>query len=118
MGIREQTLAYMADRRIRRGQMAERIGFPISVFCKWLDRRHHGSQPRQVEAALMAYFKRRELVERQRQKKFLQLKTSALVMERCEEARRGRELVMLYGPPGDQQDLLPAGIRSPASRRG
>ncbi len=48
----------------------------------------------------MAYFKRTELIERQRQKKFLQLKTSALVMERCEEARRGRELVVLYGPPG------------------
>ncbi len=100
MGIREQTRAYMAEKRIRRDQMAQRIGFPVSVFCKWLDRRHHGSQPRQVEAALMAYFKRTELIERQRQKKFLQLKTSSLVMERCEEARCGRELVVLYGPPG------------------
>ena len=87
MGIREQTRAYMAERRIRRDEMARRIGFPVSVFCKWLDRRHHGSQPREVEAALTAYFKRTELVERQRQKKFLRLKTSALVMERCEEAR-------------------------------
>ncbi len=100
MGIREQTRDYMAEKRIRREEMARRIGFPVSVFCKWLDRRHHGSQPRQVEATLMAYFKRTELIERQRQKKFLRLKTSALVMERCEEARRGRELVVLYGPPG------------------
>ncbi len=37
MGIREQTLDYMADRRITRGEMAQRIGFPVSVFCKWLD---------------------------------------------------------------------------------
>jgi len=53
-----------------------------------------------VEAALVAYFKRTALIERQRQKKFLKLKTSALVMERCEEARKDKELVVLYGPPG------------------
>ncbi len=37
MGIREQTLACMAEKRITRGEMAQRIGFPVSVFCKWLD---------------------------------------------------------------------------------
>ncbi len=39
MGIREQTRDYMAEKRIRREEMARRIGFPVSVFCKWLDRR-------------------------------------------------------------------------------
>ena len=80
--------------------MARRVGIAVPTFCKYLDHRHHGSHPRQVEASLLAYFKRTEIVERQRQKKFMQLKTSALVMECCEEARREKELVVLYGLPG------------------
>jgi len=100
MNTREKTRAYMEQQRLNRAELARRIGLPIATFCKYLDRKHHGSQPRQVEAALVAYFKRMELIERQRQKQFLQLKTSAIVMERCEAARRERELVVLYGPPG------------------
>lgn len=100
MDVREKTRAYMEQQRLSRAEMAQRIGLPAATFSKYLDRLHHGSQPREVEATLVAYFKRMELIERQRQKKFLQLKTSAIVMERCEEARRERELVVLYGPPG------------------
>ena len=100
MDLREKTHAYMEQKRVSRTEMARRVGIEVPTFCKYLDHRHHGSHPRHVEAALVAYFKRTELIERQRQKKFLQLKTSALVMERCEEARREKELVVLYGPPG------------------
>jgi DNA transposition AAA+ family ATPase len=98
--IREKTRAYMAQQGLSRAEMARRAGLSVPVFCKWLDRRHHGSEPRQTEATLTAYFKRTELIERQRQKQFLQLRTSAIVLERCEEARREKELVVLYGPPG------------------
>ena len=100
MELRNKTRAYMREQEITRDEMARRIGFPVSTFCKWLDQLHHGTHPRRTEAALVAYFKRAELIERQRQKKFIQLRTSAVVMERCEEARRERELVVLYGPPG------------------
>ncbi len=98
--IREKTRAYMKQQGITRAEMARRVGLPISTFCKFLDRRHHGSHPRETQTALVGYFKRTEVVERQRKKKFLRLKTSVLVLERCEEARRERELVVLYGPPG------------------
>lgn len=100
MDLREKTRSYMKQQGLSWAEMAQGIGFPTSTLAKYLHRKHHGSQPRQVEVALVAYFKRGELVERQRQKKFLQLKTSAIVLERCEEARRERELVVLYGPPG------------------
>jgi len=100
MDLRKKTLAHLQEQGITREEMARRAGLSVSVFCKWLDHRHHGTQPRKMEAALVAYFKRAELIERQRQKKFFQLRTSAVVMERCEEARRERELVVLYGPPG------------------
>src|SRR3972149_4239969 len=100
MDLRKKTRTYMQEQGITRDEMARRIDFPVSTFCKWLDHRHIGTRPREVEAALVAYFKRAELVERQRQKKYLKLRTSAIVMERCEEARRERELVVLYGPPG------------------
>jgi len=100
MDLRKKTRAYIEEQGINRDEMARRIDFPVAIFCKWLDHRHIGTRPREVEAALVAYFKRARIVERQREKKFLRLRTSALVMERCEEARRERELVVLYGPPG------------------
>ena len=100
MDLRKKTRAYMQEQAISRDEMARRIDFPVSTFCKWLDHRHIGTRPREVEAALVAYFKRASIVERQRQRKFLRLRTSAIVMERCEEARQERELVVLYGPPG------------------
>jgi len=100
MDLREKVRAYMEQQRLTRAEMARRVGLPVSVFCKYLDRKHHGTQPRTTEAALTAYLKRAQLVERQREKKFLQLQTSALVLERCEEAREQKELVVLYGPPG------------------
>jgi len=98
--LRKKARAYMKQQKISRVEMAWRIGISPFTFDNYLDSHRHGSRPRQVEAALIAYFKRTELVERQRQKPFLQLRTSALVMERCEEARQQRELVVLYGPPG------------------
>jgi hypothetical protein len=91
---------YMLEHRLTRAEMARRLGLPVPTFAKYLDGRHKDSQPRQVEAAWVALVQRTELVERQRQKKFLQLKSSAIVMERCEEARLEKELVILYGPPG------------------
>lgn len=100
MDLRSKTRAYLQEQGITREELARRAGLSIPVFCKWLDHRHHGTQPLRTEAALVAYFKRAELIERQRQKKFLRLKTSTIVMERCEEARREQELVVLYGPPG------------------
>lgn len=73
MNLREKTRAFMKTRGLSRAEMARRAGLRVSLFCKWLDRRHHGTRPRQTEAVLVAYFKRTELVERQRQKKFLRL---------------------------------------------
>ncbi len=98
--LRKRACDYLKQQRISRLQMSKRIGISPFIFSNYLDGQPRGGYPRQVEAALVAYFKRTELVERQRQKPFLQLKTSALVMERCEEARQQRELVVLYGPPG------------------
>lgn len=91
---------HMAEHRLTRPETACQLGLPIPVFAKYLDLRHKDSRPRHVEAVLIAFFKRLDMVERQRQKKFLHLKTSAIVMERCEEARLDKELVVLYGPPG------------------
>jgi len=98
--LRKRACDYLKQQRISRLEMAQRIGIVPLTFSNYLDGRPRGGCARLVEAALGAYFKRTELVERQRQKPFLQLKTSTLVMERCEEARQQRELVVLYGPPG------------------
>ena len=96
-----QTIAdYMQKHGISRAEMARQLSLSISVFSKYLDCRHKDSQPQHVDAVLHTFFKRIDLIGRQRQKNFLRLKTSAIVMERCEEARQQRELVVLYGPPG------------------
>jgi len=100
MDLREKVRGYMEQQRLTRAELARRVGLAVPVLCKYLEHRYDGLELRQTEAALTAYLKRAQLVERQREKKFLQLQTSALVLERCEEARKQKELVVLYGPPG------------------
>src|SRR3990172_7845352 len=100
MDLREKVRGYMEQQRLTRAEMARRVGLAVSVLCKYLEHRYDGPELRKTEAALTAYLKRAQLVERQREKKFLQLQTSALVLERCEEARKSKELAVLYGPPG------------------
>lgn len=98
--VQQQVTDYMQQHGISRAEMARELSLPVPVFCKFLDGRHKDCQPRHVEAVIQAFFSRIELVERQRQKKFLRLKTSEIVLERCEEARQQKEMVVLYGPPG------------------
>ncbi len=97
--LRLKTRRHMDQHGLSAAAMAEQVGVPTLLFTNYLYNPKF-ERPRRMEAALIAYFQRDQLIERQKQKKFLQLKTSALVLERCEEARLERELAVLYGPPG------------------
>jgi len=98
--LHQRLCDHMGEHGLSRVGMARQLGLPIAMLAKYVDLKHKDSRPRNVEIVLVAFFKRLDLIERQRQKKFLQLKTSAIVMERCDEARLEKELVVLYGPPG------------------
>lgn len=99
--LREKIRVYMRQEKLSREQMASRLGIPERALYKYLCYgQPHPLKTAQADALVFAYFKRSEMVERQRHKKFLELRTSRLVMERCEEARQHRELVVLYGPSG------------------
>jgi DNA transposition AAA+ family ATPase len=99
MDIREKTRAYLQGQELSQMEMEKRIGIPAAVLERYLD--PHNSDPaHRVTAALIGYFRRLEIVERQKEKQFLRLQTSAIVMERCEQARKDRDLVMLCGPAG------------------
>lgn len=98
--LRHKAQDYMHLEGITRAEMARRIGVPPVMFAKFLGGVKYDSYPKRVCAAVNGYFKRMEIAERQKSKQFLRLRTSELVMERCEEARTRRDLVVLYGPAG------------------
>jgi DNA transposition AAA+ family ATPase len=97
--MREKTRRYMERQGLSRAEMGTRIGVTARALNSYLYQ-VRGCHARQIEAALVAYFQREELINRQKGKTFLELRTSKLVLERCEEARLEKELVVLYGPPG------------------
>ena len=101
MDLKEKTLRYMRRRGLARAEMARLIGKGTVLFSKYLDGiRISPNDTEWVEAALDAFYYRLEQRERRRPRKFINLLASKLVLERCEEARRHGDLVLLYGPPG------------------
>ncbi len=54
-----------------------------------------------IEAALRAYFFKMEQAQaRAQRQQSIETMTATIILEKCQEADRRRDLVLLYGPPG------------------
>jgi len=97
--LHQRIKQHLKERNISRRAMARTLGLPLLTLQSYLNQDHRSGRAAHVETALIAYFRRTEVVEKQREA-FIPLRTSQLILERCEEARQQREMVVLYGPPG------------------